>query len=76
MPSTVCSLVTTGVRTTGVPDGDSWVINGRKAWASHLAGWDGNGPDVMTIVCRTPGGVSLIVAGREHLAGHIEVEEH
>ena len=42
----------------------------------HLAGWDGNGPDVMTIVCRTPGGVSLIVAGREHLAGHIEVEEH
>ena len=30
----------------------------------------------MTIVCRTPGGVSLIVAEREHLAGHIEVEEH
>ncbi len=20
----------------------------------HLAGWDGNGPDVMTIICRTP----------------------
>ncbi len=65
-----------GLRTTAVPDGDWWVINGRKAWASHLAGWDGNGPDVMTIVCRTPGGVSVIVAGREHLAGHIEVEEH
>jgi alkylation response protein AidB-like acyl-CoA dehydrogenase len=30
----------------------------------------------MTIVCRTPGGISLIVAEREHLAGHIEVEEH
>src|SRR6266704_2080364 len=27
-----------GVRTTAVPDGDSWVVNGRKAWASHLAG--------------------------------------
>src|SRR6266568_1494738 len=65
-----------GLRTTAVPDGDWWVVNGRKAWASHLAGWDGNGPDVMTIVCRTPGGVSLIVAEREHLAGHIEVEEH
>jgi alkylation response protein AidB-like acyl-CoA dehydrogenase len=65
-----------GLRTTAAPDGDSWVVNGRKAWASHLAGWDGNGPDVMTIVCRTPGGVSLIVAEREHLAGHIEVEEH
>ena len=63
-----------GTRTTAVLDGDSWVINGSKAWASHLPGWDGDGPDVMTIVCRTPGGVSLIVAEREHLAGHIEVE--
>jgi alkylation response protein AidB-like acyl-CoA dehydrogenase len=65
-----------GVRTTAVPDGDEWVVNGRKAWASHLCGWDGDGPDVMTIVCRTPGGVSLLVAEREHLAGHIEVEEY
>jgi len=65
-----------GVRTTAVPDGDEWVINGRKAWASHLPGWDGDGPDLMTIVCRTPGGISLIVAERQHLAGHIEVEEY
>jgi nitroalkane oxidase len=65
-----------GLRTTAVPDGDWWVINGRKAWASHLSGWDGDGPDVMTIVCRAPGGISLIVAEREQLAGHIEVEEH
>lgn len=65
-----------GTRTTAVPDGDHWVINGRKAWASHLPGWDGDGPDVMTIVCRTPGGVSLVVAEREHLAGHVEVEHH
>jgi alkylation response protein AidB-like acyl-CoA dehydrogenase len=28
----------------------------------------------MTIVCRAPGGVSLIVAEREHLAGRIQVE--
>lgn len=63
-----------GTRTTAEPDGDHYVINGRKAWASHLPGWDGDGPDVMTIVCRAPGGVSLIVAEREHLAGHIEVE--
>ena len=65
-----------GVRTTAELDGDEWVINGRKAWASHLCGWDGDGPDVMTIVCRTPGGISLIVAEREHLAGRIEVEEY
>ena len=65
-----------GIRTTAEPDGEEWVVNGRKAWASHLSGWDGDGPDIMTIVCRTPGGVSLIVAEREHLAGRIEVEEH
>lgn len=65
-----------GTRTTAVPDGDSWVVNGRKAWASHLSGWDGDGPDLMTIVCRTPGGISLIVAEREQLAGHIAVEQH
>ncbi|WP_028938777.1 acyl-CoA dehydrogenase family protein [Pseudonocardia spinosispora] len=63
-----------GTRTTAVADGDHWVINGSKAWASHLPGWDGDGPDVMTVVCRTPGGVSLIVAEREQLAGHIETE--
>jgi hypothetical protein len=63
-----------GVRTIAEPDGDHYVINGQKAWASHLPGWDGDGPDVMTIVCRAPGGVSLVVAEREHLTGHIEVE--
>ena len=65
-----------GVRTTAVLDGNEWVINGRKAWASHLCGWDGDGPDIMTIVCRTPGGISLVVAERAHLAGKIEVEEY
>ncbi|WP_433803657.1 acyl-CoA dehydrogenase family protein [Actinomycetospora sp. CA-084318] len=65
-----------GTTTTAVPDGDHYVVNGTKAWASHLSGWDGDGPDLMTIVCRAPGGVSLLVAEREHLAGHLEVEEH
>lgn len=65
-----------GVRTRAVLDGDEWVINGSKAWASHLGGWDGEGPDLMTIVCRTDKGVSLIVAEREQLRGHIDVDEY
>ncbi|WP_213571087.1 acyl-CoA dehydrogenase family protein [Rhodococcus sp. USK13] len=63
-----------GTRTTAYLDGDEWVINGAKAWSSHLSGWDGKGPDVMTIVCRTPGGVSLIAAEREHLANGLTVD--
>jgi alkylation response protein AidB-like acyl-CoA dehydrogenase len=66
----------TGITTTAERDGDHYVVNGTKAWASHLSGWDGDGPDLMTIVCRAPGGISLLVAEREHLAGHLEVEEH
>ncbi|ODU03927.1 MAG: butyryl-CoA dehydrogenase [Pseudonocardia sp. SCN 72-86] len=65
-----------GIRTVAVPDGDHYVVDGRKQWASHLPGWDGDGPDLMTIVCRAPGGISLLVAEREHLAGHVEVEEY
>lgn len=65
-----------GVRTRAVLDDDEWVINGAKAWASHLGGWDGDGPDLMTIVCRTGKGVSLIVAERAQLRGHIEVDEY
>lgn len=55
-----------GVQTTAVEDGDSWIITGEKQWASHLSGWDGDGPDLMNVVCRTPEGVSLIVIEREH----------
>jgi alkylation response protein AidB-like acyl-CoA dehydrogenase len=64
-----------GTRTTAVLEGDHWVINGRKAWSSHLGGWDGHGPDLMMIVCRTPMGVSLIAAEREHLQDGLTVEE-
>jgi alkylation response protein AidB-like acyl-CoA dehydrogenase len=65
-----------GITTTAERDGDHYVLNGTKEWASHLSGWDGDGPDLMTVVCRAPGGISLVVAEREHLAGHLEVEAH
>ncbi|MEL0027061.1 MAG: acyl-CoA dehydrogenase family protein [Perlucidibaca sp.] len=49
-----------GIRTTAVLDGDEWVINGEKQWSANLGGWDGRGPELMVVVARTPGGVSLI----------------
>jgi alkylation response protein AidB-like acyl-CoA dehydrogenase len=64
-----------GTRTTAYLDGDEWVINGHKAWSSHLGGWDGRGPDLLSVVCRTPGGVSIIAAQRPHLATGLVVEE-
>jgi Acyl-CoA dehydrogenases len=42
-----------GVRTTAVLDGDEWVINGSKKWVSSAGGWDGTGPDLLAVVCRT-----------------------
>lgn len=42
-----------GVRTTARREGDAWVITGAKRWVSSGTGWDGTGPDVMTVVCRT-----------------------
>ncbi|MFK0283145.1 acyl-CoA dehydrogenase family protein [Streptomyces sp. NPDC090499] len=42
-----------GVRTTAVLDGDEWVINGSKRWVSSAGGWEGTGPDLLAVVCRT-----------------------
>lgn len=43
-----------GVQTFAVPDGDEWVINGRKAYTTSASGWsDGEGVEVMSVVCRT-----------------------
>ena len=42
-----------GLRTTARRDGGDWVIDGEKQWVSHATGWEGDGPDLMTVVCRT-----------------------
>jgi alkylation response protein AidB-like acyl-CoA dehydrogenase len=55
-----------GIQTTAVLDEDEWVITGEKQWSANLGGWDGTGPDLMVVVCRTPGGVSLIGVEHKH----------
>jgi alkylation response protein AidB-like acyl-CoA dehydrogenase len=41
-----------GLRTTARRDGGDWILDGEKQWVSHATGWDGDGPDLMTVVCR------------------------
>src|SRR5258708_6948284 len=42
-----------GVRTTARRFGGSWVISGRKKSISAPTGWNGQGADLLTVVCRT-----------------------
>ena len=42
-----------GLRTQARLDGDHWVISGAKKWVSSGTEWDGNGADLLTVVCRT-----------------------
>lgn len=42
-----------GVRTRAEMDGSDWVISGTKQWVSGDTGWQGEGPDLMCVVCRT-----------------------
>lgn len=42
-----------GVRTHARLEGDEWVINGSKHYTTNGTGWEGKGPDLITLVCRT-----------------------
>ena len=44
--------VEVGLRTTARRDDGDWIIDGEKQWVSHATGWEGDGPDLMTVVCR------------------------
>ncbi|KAL3462115.1 acyl-CoA dehydrogenase/oxidase [Aspergillus heterothallicus] len=41
-----------GLQTTAYRDGDEWVLNGEKLWATNSAGWDFRGADLACVVCR------------------------
>lgn len=42
-----------GVQTFARREGDEWVISGRKHYTTNGTGWDGRGPQLFTVVCRT-----------------------
>lgn len=41
-----------GFQTTARREGDDWVIDGEKMWATNCAGWDFKGCDLACVVCR------------------------
>jgi nitroalkane oxidase len=41
-----------GLRTTARRREGDWVVDGEKQWVSHATGWEGTGPDLMSVVCR------------------------
>ena len=41
-----------GFQTTAVLEGDEWVINGRKIWTPHAAGWGGEHADLLAVAAR------------------------
>lgn len=41
-----------GLQTTARLDGDEWVVDGDKMWATNCAGWDFQGCDLACVVCR------------------------
>src|SRR5258705_2936151 len=59
-----------GVRTTARRVGDSRVSSGRKHWISAATGWNGEGANLLTVVCRTDAnvepsrGISIIAVPR------------
>lgn len=42
-----------GVRSRAVKEHGQWRINAHKQWISSASGWDGQGADVLCVVCRT-----------------------
>ncbi|KAI3326917.1 acyl-CoA dehydrogenase domain-containing protein [Xylariaceae sp. AK1471] len=54
-----------GLNTTARKEGDEWVLNGEKIWATNSAGWDFKGADLACVVCRDVTGSLSQYEGRD-----------
>ncbi|MCJ1472978.1 hypothetical protein MMC13_001627, partial [Lambiella insularis] len=41
-----------GLQTTARREGEEWIIDGEKMWATNSSGWDERGADLQCVVCR------------------------
>jgi alkylation response protein AidB-like acyl-CoA dehydrogenase len=41
-----------GLQTTARREGEEWIVDGEKMWATNCAGWDFKGADLACVVCR------------------------
>lgn len=48
-----CPDPSAGVQTFAHLEGNEWIISGRKHYTTNGTGWDGQGPELMTVICRT-----------------------
>lgn len=42
-----------GMQTSATRDGENWVVNGRKIWTPHAAGWGNTHADLLAVAART-----------------------
>ncbi|RFU36272.1 hypothetical protein B7463_g120, partial [Scytalidium lignicola] len=75
---------TPGLQTTAVLDGEEYIINGEKIWATNSSGWDDRGAQLQCVACRivsssTPPGIistspssetAIIIVTREDIAAN------
>ena len=64
-----------GFGTTAREEGDEYVINGEKIWATNCSGWDDRGADLQCVLCRVEGSavdvrgqVAIIIVTRDDIA--------
>jgi nitroalkane oxidase len=81
-----CPDPNAGVQTIARREGDEWIINGKKHYTTNACGWNGEGADLVSVVCRIGSDQSpqkslaiIVVPGKAagvELAGFLDTAGH